>query len=42
MKSFLIACVAAVCLALVGSVALEGIQEPAYEAFSTSTVRLSN
>jgi hypothetical protein len=40
MKTFLIACVAAVVLAIVGSVLLNSIQEPVDKAFTTSGVRL--
>ena len=40
MKSFLIACVAAVVLAIVGGVLLNSIQEPVDKAFTTSSVRL--
>jgi len=40
MKTFIIACVAAVVIAVIGGVVLNGIQEPADQAFSTSAVRL--
>jgi hypothetical protein len=40
MKTFLIACVAAVVLAVVGGVLLNSIQEPVDKAFTTSSVRL--
>lgn len=41
MKVFLIACVTAIVLAVIGGVALNGIQEPVDKAFSSSTaVRL--
>ena len=41
MKSFLIACVAAIVIAVLSGVVLSGIQEPADKAFSSSTgVRL--
>jgi hypothetical protein len=40
MKTFLIACVAAIVLAIVGGVVLNGIQEPVDKAFTTSGVRL--
>jgi hypothetical protein len=40
MKSFLLACVAAVVIAAVGGVALNTIQEPSAEAYSTTGVRL--
>ncbi|MDI1346794.1 MAG: hypothetical protein PSV22_22265 [Pseudolabrys sp.] len=40
MKSFIIACVAAVVLAVLCSAVLNGIQEPADKAFSSTAVRL--
>lgn len=40
MKSFIIACVAAVVIAVLGGVVLNSIQEPADKAFSTTGVRL--
>ncbi|WP_283805641.1 hypothetical protein [Undibacter mobilis] len=40
MKSFIIACLAAVLIAVVGGVVLSGINEPADKAFSTGGVRL--
>jgi len=40
MKAFLLACIAAVILATIGVVVLNGIQEPAAQAFATSAVRL--
>ena len=41
MKSFLMACVAAVVLAIIGGLVLNSIQEPADEAFSSGvSVRL--
>jgi hypothetical protein len=40
MKAFLVACVAAVVIAIVGAAVLSGVQEPANEAFSTPAVRL--
>jgi hypothetical protein len=40
MKSFLLACVAALAIAVIGSVVLNSIQKPADEAFATSGVRL--
>ena len=40
MKAFLLACVAAVILAIIGVVVLNSIQEPADQAFPTSAVRL--
>ncbi len=40
MKSFLLACMAAIVLAAVGAVALNSMQEPAEQAFATTGVRL--
>ena len=40
MKTFIVACVAAVVVAVIGGVVLNSIQEPADKAFSTSAVRL--
>jgi hypothetical protein len=40
MKSFLLACIAAVAIAAIGGVVLNSVQEPAAEAFSTTGVRL--
>jgi hypothetical protein len=40
MKTFILACVAAIVIALIGGVVLSGIQEPADKAFSTTSVRL--
>ncbi len=40
MKSFLVACVAAIVIAVVCGVVLNSIQEPADRAFSTTGVRL--
>jgi hypothetical protein len=40
MKTFVLACAAAIVLASVAVVFLEGLQEPAQKAFSTSAVRL--
>jgi hypothetical protein len=40
MKTFLIACAAAVVLAIIGGVVLSAIQQPVDKAFSTSGVRL--
>ena len=40
MKALLLACVAAVILAIIGVVVLNSIQEPVAEAFSTTGVRL--
>jgi hypothetical protein len=40
MKTFIMACVAAVVIAVIGGVALNSIQEPVDKAFTTSAVRL--
>jgi hypothetical protein len=40
MKTFVVACIAAIALAVVGGVVLNGIQKPAETAFSTTGVRL--
>jgi Flp pilus assembly pilin Flp len=40
MKAFILACVAAVIIAVIGGVALNSVQEPVDQAFSTSAVRL--
>jgi hypothetical protein len=40
MKYFVLACVAAIAVAVVGGVVLNSIQEPVSEAFSTTGVRL--
>ena len=40
MRAFLLACIAAVILAIIGVVALNSIQESADQAFTTSAVRL--
>jgi energy-converting hydrogenase Eha subunit A len=40
MKTFLIACVAAVVIAVVGGLVLNSVQKPADKAFSTTAVRL--
>lgn len=40
MKSFIIACVAAVVIAVIGGVVLNNVQKPADQAFSTGGVRL--
>jgi len=40
MKSFLLACVAALAIAIVGGFVLNGIQKPADEAYATTGVRL--
>ena len=40
MKAFIVACVAAVVIAVVRGVVLNTVQEPADRAFSTTAVRL--
>ncbi len=40
MKTFLIACVAAVVIAVIGGLVLNSVQEPVDKAFSTTAVRL--
>ncbi len=40
MKSFIIACVVAVVVAVIGAIGLNIIQEPVDEAFTTNAVRL--
>ena len=40
MRSFVIACVAAIVIAVIGGLALSSIQEPVDKAFATSNVRL--
>ncbi len=40
MKTFVIACAAAVIIAVIGGVVLNSIQEPVDKAFATSAVRL--
>jgi hypothetical protein len=40
MKAFLLGCVAALVIAIVGMEVLNRIQEPVAEAFATSAVRL--
>jgi hypothetical protein len=40
MKSFLLACIAAIAIAAIGGIVLNSVQEPAAEAFSTTSVRL--
>jgi energy-converting hydrogenase Eha subunit A len=39
-KAFIIACIAAVIIAIIGGLVLNSIQEPVDKAFSTSAVRL--
>jgi hypothetical protein len=40
MKTFLIACAAAIVIAVIGGVVLSSVQEPVDKAFSTGSVRL--
>jgi hypothetical protein len=40
MKAFIIACVAAIVIAIIGGLALDRIQQPVDKAFTTSGVRL--
>ena len=40
MKTFIVACVAAIVLAVIGGVVLNSIQEPVDKAFTTTAVRL--
>ena len=40
MKPFVIACVAAIIIAVIGGLVLDSIQEPVDKAFSTTSVRL--
>jgi hypothetical protein len=40
MKTFIIACAAAIVIAIIGGVVLSGMQETAQTAFSTGSVRL--
>jgi hypothetical protein len=40
MRSFIVACVAAIVVAAVGAIALSYLQEPVSVAFSTESVRL--
>ena len=40
MKTFIVACVAAIVLAVIGGVVLNSIQEPVDKAFTTTGVRL--
>jgi hypothetical protein len=39
-KAFIIACIAAVIIAIIGGLVLNSIQEPVDKAFSTPAVRL--
>ena len=40
MKTFIMACIAAIVIAAIGGVVLNSIQEPVDKAFSTTGVRL--
>jgi hypothetical protein len=40
MKSFIIACVAAIVIAVIGGLVLNSVQEPVDKAFSSTGVRL--
>ena len=40
MRTFLIACAAAIIIAVIGGVVLDGMQEPVSKAFSSQYVRL--
>lgn len=40
MKAFLLSCVAAIIVAMIGAAVLNSMQEPVAEAFSTTAVRL--
>jgi hypothetical protein len=40
MKTFVIACVVAVIIAVIGGIVLNSVQEPVDKAFSTTGVRL--
>jgi hypothetical protein len=40
MKPFVIACVAAIIIAVIGGLVLDSVQEPVDKAFSTTSVRL--
>jgi hypothetical protein len=40
MKTFIVACVAAIIIAVIGGVVLSSVQEPVDKAFSTTSVRL--
>jgi hypothetical protein len=40
MRTFLIACAAAIIIAVIGGVVLDGIQEPVSKAYSSQYVRL--
>jgi len=40
MKTIIIACLAAIIIAIIGGVVLDSVQEPVAKAYSTSAVRL--
>ncbi len=40
MKTFIVACVAAIIIAVIGGVVLNSVQEPVEKAFTTTGVRL--
>ena len=40
MRSFIVACVAAIVIAVVGAYALGAVQKPAEKAFATESVRI--
>ncbi|MGA2565451.1 MAG: hypothetical protein ABSF41_01345 [Pseudolabrys sp.] len=40
MKTFVMACVVAIIIAVIGGIVLNSVQEPVDKAFSTSSVRL--
>jgi hypothetical protein len=40
MKAFVLACIAAIVVAIIAKIALDSVQEPADQAFSSSAVRL--
>ena len=40
MKTFIVACVAAIIIAVIGGVVLNSMQEPVDKAFTTSATRL--
>jgi len=40
MKTFLVACVTAIIIAVIGGVVLNSVQETAEQAYSTTSVRL--
>jgi hypothetical protein len=40
MKSFLLACIAAIAIAAIGAFALDDVQEGSAQAYSTTNVRL--